>query len=108
MRYFIVVIKKEDGMKSREEYIIKLAAQLKEWSSRIDELETKARAAKGDMKTSYENQLKQLRDKRDAATKTLQELKEASADAWDTLKAGAETAWADLKNSVTAAKERFK
>ncbi len=95
-------------MKSREEYIDKLAAQLKEWSAKVDELESKARAAKADMKTEYENQIGQLKAKRDAATKKLQELKGASGEAWDTLKAGAETAWADLKKAVTAAKERFK
>ena len=95
-------------MKSREEHIDKLAAQLKEWSANIDELESKASAAKADVKTGYENQIRQLKDKRDAAMQKLQELKGASTDAWDTLKAGAETAWADLKNAVTAAKERFK
>lgn len=95
-------------MKSREEYIDKLAAQLKEWSARIDEVESKARAAKADVKAGYENQIRQLKDKRDAATQKLQELKSASTGAWDTLKAGAETAWADLRSAVTAAKKKFK
>jgi uncharacterized coiled-coil DUF342 family protein len=95
-------------MKSREEYIDKLAAQLKEWSAKIDELETKARAAKAEAKAGYENQIRQLKEKRDAAAKRLQELRGASTEAWDTLKAGAETAWTDLKNAVTAAKEKFK
>jgi uncharacterized coiled-coil DUF342 family protein len=95
-------------MKSREEYIDKLAAQLKEWSTKIDELEIKARAAKAEAKTGYENQIRQLKDKRDASAKKLQELRGASAEAWDVLKAGAETAWTDLKNAVTAAKDKFK
>jgi uncharacterized coiled-coil DUF342 family protein len=95
-------------MKSREEHIDNLAAQLKEWSTKIDELESKARATKADVKTSYENQIALLKDKRDAAMQKLLELKGASNDAWDTLKAGAETAWADLKKAVTEAKERFK
>jgi outer membrane murein-binding lipoprotein Lpp len=95
-------------MKSREDYIDKLASQLKEWSAKIDELESKASAARTDVKTGYENQIRQLKDKRDAATKRLQDLKGASTDAWDALKAGAEAAWADLSKSVTAAKEKFK
>ena len=95
-------------MKNREEYIDKLAAQLKEWSTKIDEFESKARAAKSDVQAGYENQIRQLREKRDAAQKRLQELKGSSTDAWDTLKAGAETAWADFKNAVTAAKDKFK
>jgi len=95
-------------MKNREEHIDQLAAQLKEWSAKIDELESKASAAKADVKTGYEHQIKQLKDKRDVATKRLQELKGASAEAWDTLKAGAETAWSDLSKAVTEAKEKFK
>ena len=92
----------------REEYIDKLAAQLKEWSAKIDEVESKAHAAKDDAKAEYENQIRQLKDKRAVATVKLQELKSSSAEAWDTLKAGAETAWAELKSAVTAAKEKFK
>jgi uncharacterized coiled-coil DUF342 family protein len=95
-------------MKSREEYIDQLASQLKEWSAKIVELESKTRTAKADVKTSYENQIRQLKDKRDAAMQKLQELKGASSDAWDTLRAGAETSWADLKKAVTAAADKFK
>jgi uncharacterized coiled-coil DUF342 family protein len=95
-------------MKSREEYIDQLAAQLKEWSAKIVELESKTRTAKADVKTSYENQIRQLKDKRDAAMQKLQELKGASSDAWDTLKAGADTSWAELKKAVTAAADKFK
>jgi uncharacterized coiled-coil DUF342 family protein len=94
-------------MKSREEYINKLSSQLKEWSAKIDELESKARATQTEVKTGYESQIRQLTDKRDAATKKLQELRGASTEAWDTLKAGAETAWSDLKHAVTAAKEKL-
>jgi uncharacterized protein YfiM (DUF2279 family) len=95
-------------MKSREEYIDKFAAQLKEWSAKIDELESKANAAKVDVKSEYEKQIKQMKDKRDTAMQKLQELKGASTDAWDALKAGSEASWADFKNAVTAAKEKFK
>jgi uncharacterized coiled-coil DUF342 family protein len=95
-------------MKSREVYIDKLAAQLKEWSAKIDDLQSKARVATADAKTEYENQIRQLKSKRDAASQKLQELKGASNEAWDTLKAGAETAWADLEKAFAAAKEKFK
>ena len=92
----------------REEYIDKLAAQLKEWSVKIDEIESKAKAATADMKTEYEKQIGQLKDKQDIAMQKLQELRGASTEAWDALKAGSEAAWADLKNAVTAAKDKFK
>jgi SMC interacting uncharacterized protein involved in chromosome segregation len=95
-------------MKNREEYIDKLAAQLKEWSAKIDELEVKARAAKADAKIGYENQVSELKKKRELATRKLQELKNTSSEAWDVVKAGAETAWADLMKAVNEAKEKFK
>ena len=95
-------------MGKREEYIDKLASQLKEWSAKVDELESKARAATTDAKTEYEKQIKQLKEKRDDATKKLQELKGSSAEAWDALKVGSETAWTEFKNAVNAAKEKFK
>lgn len=92
----------------REEYIDKLAAQLKEWSSKIDEVETKARAAGSDMKAGYEDQIRQLKDKREVAAQKLQELKSSSAEAWVALKAGADAAWAELKSAMAAAREKFK
>lgn len=95
-------------MKNRDEYIDKMAAQLKEWSAKIDELESKARAARDDAKAGYASQIAQLRDQRDAAMKKLQELKGASSEAWDILKAGAESAWTDLKSALAAAREKFK
>jgi len=94
-------------MKSREEYIDKLAAQLKEWSGKIDELEAKARTARAEAKAGYEHQIKQLTDKRDTAAKRLQELRDASGEAWEALKVGAEAAWTDLRKSVAEAKEKF-
>ncbi len=94
-------------MKNREEYIDKLAAQLKEWSAKIDELEVKAHTAKEDVKTKYSEQIKELKEQRDAAVHKLQELKETSSEAWDIMKAGAETAWSDLKKAINEAKQKF-
>ncbi len=95
-------------MQKREEYIDMLAAQLKEWSAKIDELETKARSATADMRSEYEKQIVQLKEKRESAMERFLELKDASSEAWDTLKAGAESAWTEMKNAVAAAKEKFK
>jgi hypothetical protein len=94
-------------MKRREEYIDKLAAQLKEWSAKIDELENKARTTTEEARIRYEKQHKELVERRDAARKKLQELKSASTEAWDVVKAGAETAWADLQKALTEAKQKF-
>jgi outer membrane murein-binding lipoprotein Lpp len=94
-------------MKNREEYIDKLAAQLKDWSAKIDEMEVKARAMKEDAKVKYETQIRELKDQRDAAMRQLHELKGASGDAWDVVKTGVETAWSDLQKALTEAKQKF-
>jgi uncharacterized coiled-coil DUF342 family protein len=92
----------------KEEYIDKMAAQLKEWSAGIDELETRVGTAKAGVKEGYEKRIHELKEKRDAVTRKLQETRKSSDDAWETLKAGVDHAWKDLKDAITAAREKFK
>jgi uncharacterized coiled-coil DUF342 family protein len=92
----------------KEEYIDKIAGQLKEWSTRIDELETRAGTAKDSVKEGYESRIHELKEKRDAVTRKLQETRKSSDDAWETLKAGVDHSWKDLKDAITAAREKFK
>jgi hypothetical protein len=94
-------------MKNREEYIDKLAAQLKEWSAKIDELEVKAKSATEEAKIKYDKQIKELTAQHEVAMKKLQELKSSSSEAWDVLKAGAETIWADMQKTLNEAKQKF-
>jgi hypothetical protein len=94
-------------MKNREEYIDKLATQLKEWSAKIDELEVKARSTTEELKVKYEKEIKELSAQRETAEKKLKELRSASAEAWDILKAGAETIWADMQKTLNEAKQKF-
>jgi SMC interacting uncharacterized protein involved in chromosome segregation len=95
-------------MKKREEYIDTMTKQLKEWSSKIDELEFKARAAKADMKVVYEQQVRDLKSKREDVTHKLRELGGASNEAWDTVKTGVEKAWDEFKNALSDARDKFK
>ena len=92
----------------KEEYIEKMAAQLKEWSAKIDELETTVATATADVKTGYEARIRELKEKREISSNKLRELKESSGEAWNVMTAGVETAWADFKTAFTAAKEKFK
>jgi uncharacterized coiled-coil DUF342 family protein len=92
----------------KEEYIDKMSQQLKEWSSWIDELESRAAGTAAGMKTSYVARIGELKEKRDALSRRLHELGSASGDAWNTLKAGIEAAGKDLKEAVSAARDKFK
>ncbi len=95
-------------MKTRQEYIDKMAKQLKDWSSRIDEMETKMAVAKEDLKSGYQNNLRDLKKKRDSVQQKLQELRQSSGEAWETLRDGLDKTWIDFTEAVSSAKDKFK
>ena len=95
-------------MTRREEYINKLAAQLKEWSAKIDELQAKGAKAKAEMKTEYEKQVKTLRVKQEAAKVKLQELTGASEEAWEGIKISSDRIWDELKTAISNTVDKFK
>lgn len=92
----------------KEEYIDKMAEQLKGWSTRIDEFEHKAAGAALDVKADYEARVRELKNKRDQLSNKLHELKESGSSAWTTLKTGVDMATDDLKDAVAAARDKFR
>ena len=94
--------------RKKDEYIDKMARQLKEWSARIDELESRAAGASADVKAGYETTIRELKEKREALSIKLHEISQAGGAAWISLRSGAEAAWKDLRNAITAAKDKLK
>jgi len=92
----------------KEEYIDKMAEQLKGWSTKIDELEGKAAGAASDVKADYEARVRELKSRRDLLSNRLRELKGSGSDAWTALKTGVEAAMNDLKDTVAAARDKFR
>ena len=91
----------------QEEYIDRLSQQLTEWSSLIDELESRmagATAGKG----HYELRIRDLRIKRDALSLKLQELGAASGEAGKALMVGVEAAKKELRDAISLARDKFK
>ena len=95
-------------MSKREEYINKMAAQLKEWSARMDVLKAKAEKAEADAKINYDSELESLRKRKEAAEKRLSELKNASESAWEDLKDGCEKSWQEFKSALDTAVSKLK
>lgn len=96
-------------MKTKKaEFIDKMAKELKEWSSKIDELESRAAKTSSEVKAGYKSLIKDTKKKRDALSHKLHELGEEGGDAWDALKKGVETASKELKHAITAARDKFK
>ena len=95
-------------MKTKDEYIESLAAELKEWSAQIDRLNDKMENAAGDVKLKYTAEVEALRAKQHAAAAKMEELKDASGDAWETIKETADQVWEDLKSGLASAVSKFK
>ncbi len=92
----------------KEEYIEKMAERLKEWSGKIDELESRVSGAASGAKTGYEQRIRELKDKREALAQKLSEVRGSSGEAWVTFKAGMDDAWEDFKKTLASARDKFK
>jgi uncharacterized coiled-coil DUF342 family protein len=92
----------------KEAYQDKMEAQLKEWSTKIDQLKAKADQAEAGAKIEYYKQIDGMRAKAEAARAKLNELKASGEGAWESLKGGVEGAWTDLKSSVEGTLSKFK
>ncbi len=92
----------------KEDYIDKIAEQLKDWSAKIDELEMKTSATAASIKSDYKDRVRDLKNKRDLLTTRLKELKKEGGDSWLALKAGVDAAKNDLKESIATIKDKFK
>lgn len=95
-------------MKTKDEYIQSLAAELKEWSAQIDLLHAKAEGAAVDMKIKYAEEIEALRAKKQAASEKIQELEDASGDAWETVKETADKVWDELRAGLASTVAKFK
>lgn len=91
----------------RKAYEEKFDAQLKEWSTKITLLNTKADKAKAEAKVEYYKTIEHLQGKQDEARIKLQELRAAGDDVWEDIKTGAENVWTDVKASFNSSASGF-
>lgn len=95
-------------MGKREDYIDKLAAQLKVWSAEIDVLKARAGKETVEVKIAIHKEVEILNKKMQEAQKKLQEIGKKTGDAWESLAEGTNKAWNDLREAVHHAGEKFK
>lgn len=91
----------------RDAYVEKLKLRLDEWNADIDKLAAKAALAEAEAKIKYQNQLDDLRAKRDDVRDKLLAVQQAGEGAWEDLKEGLENSWEILKMSFNTAKSEF-
>ena len=95
-------------MEDRKAYIDKLAAKLKDWDDEILKLEAKVKTSSADAKVKLNEQIKELKEKKEAARQKFNQIKEAGDDAWAEIKAGTEKSLKTLENSFKNAWKKFK
>jgi uncharacterized coiled-coil DUF342 family protein len=95
-------------MENRKDFIDKMAARLKELDTEVQKLEAKAKTAKADVKASINEQINELRVKKEEAHQKLKKIQDAGEDAWEELKDGAEKSWNIFEDSVKTAWGKLK
>ncbi len=90
-------------METRKEYIEKLAARLRVWDARIDELKGQVETATGSARLRYRTRLVEIRELRDRAAVMLEELREASGSAWKDVGARLDRLIEDVRKSLKKA-----
>lgn len=88
-------------MGTREEYIDKLEAKLREWNEKIDELEKKADKQSQEAKTKIQIRMKDLKAKRSELKLKLDRIKDSGEDAFETIKEDSEKLWKDVKSGLS-------
>lgn len=94
-------------MEDKKSYLQKLAEQLQEWDTEIDELKVQAHLAKADAKDALQKQLDELNAKKQAAQIKLKQLQETGDEAWDDIKTGVEKSWTELRGAFRSAMSKF-
>ena len=95
-------------MTRKDEYVQKLHAKLDEWSAEIDKLKAKADKTSAESRIEYQNQIKNLKQKRQEAEKKVDELRSAGEGAWEDLIAGVQLSWDTMEEAVKSARSKFK
>lgn len=95
-------------MKTKEDYIDQLSAELKVWSADIDALTIRAETASDDVKAKCHEDIESLRAKQAVAEEKIKELNDASGDAWESTKDTAEHIWDDFRTGVANVMAKFK
>jgi hypothetical protein len=80
--------------------IAKIEIQLKKWDADLDALAAEGEKAGAQVRAAYHEQIKHLREGRDAAHKTFHEIRVAGESAGEQMHAGLKTAWDTMQKAL--------
>jgi len=91
----------------RDAYVRKLKAKIDEWNADIDILTAKAEQSEAKARIKYQQELDELRLKRQDLEEKIANLQNAGESAWEELRHGVESSWKVWKASFARAKTAF-
>ncbi|MBE9511562.1 MAG: hypothetical protein IMY71_11855 [Bacteroidetes bacterium] len=94
-------------MGKREEYIDKLADQLKKWDAEISKLEEKAENAKTDVKAKYTKKADELRAKKESIQQKARDFRDTNEETFNSIKDGIEDSLTRLTNAINDTFKKF-
>jgi predicted nucleic acid-binding Zn-ribbon protein len=95
-------------MSKKNEYVERMKKQLDDWNTDIDTLQVRANLAKAELKVKYEEQITELRKKRETGERKLNEIEAAAEDSWEHMKGETERTLSALKAAIDEFKSRMK
>jgi ElaB/YqjD/DUF883 family membrane-anchored ribosome-binding protein len=95
-------------MTTKDEFLTRFKAQLAEWESELEGLQSKAGDVADDIKASYHEQIAELRGRWEEGQQRFEQLTDSADDVWDEFKQEAEEKWAALESGVKESIDRFK
>jgi hypothetical protein len=90
-------------MNTKETYENTVGPQLKEWASKVDDLQATIDKKKEDVRSRYREQITELRRKQEEVRKRLEVLRHTGDEGWTEIKGGLDRALEDLKEGVNSA-----
>jgi hypothetical protein len=88
-------------METVEAHVGKMEAELKQWGTRLENLQAMADVAGTATRIDYRQRLENLREKYRAAEAKFAELKAAGSAKWETFQGAVEAAWRELETAFT-------
>ena len=87
-------------MTTKNAYVAKMEAQLKELGAELSKLKAKAQQAVAQGRIDYNERLRASQTEYDSVSRKVEEIKNAGEQQWEAMKAGVDGAWEHLKKSV--------
>jgi uncharacterized coiled-coil DUF342 family protein len=84
---------------TRKAYQDRLAARIKEWEAKVDQLAARAHRAEADLRVKLKDEESELRKRLDEARSRLDDLKSTSGESWKEIRAGAEKLWEEMREA---------